>query len=537
MAKLVGVLHDESADSGGGRRYKASCLARRQVPLAIEDGLKMIMALDDACLACGAVEGNFSPTAHLGRKSKKLDPERESFLRKYEAMSKDELSAAFMVTFDDLLAVLSAQVPCVGCRRSVECLLDELRDESALEPLVITEDKVVSVSRDHILAPMALANLFCDQMQKMEASHLCGLQNFKSKKNSKVGRCAAHSLGLSSKKAMILGHWLDTWECMERECQEEVVLIHFNTLRQTLDRYLKKHSFCSECTNMVNKAYNLLVHEDEDLGQEVEEHSHECGGDSSSETLSLSPSPPPPQRSTPEEKCSKKSLYKGITACPADQHVHVECTPSFVSKLITMAEPELSGLRQERHAKTIEIAQKEVLTCIGICLYDRFQRIQQRLREGQQACDLLFLMALKSLKKSFEMAFENKQGISDLEKFCLELDAEERRKQEKAQKKRDKKSKQTKKKKELKLEQKAPSPPSETVSRKNRTRIPTNKELPSLESMLMNKQEDPTDNEENFIPLEDIQEFRARMPVVNRQREELRKTLRLKFNQLCVNGL
>ena len=37
-----------------------------------------------------------------------------------------------------------------------------------------------------------------------------------------------------------------------------------------------------------------------------------------------------------------------------------------------MAEPELSGLKQERHAKTIEIAQKEVLTCIGICLYDRY---------------------------------------------------------------------------------------------------------------------------------------------------------------------
>ena len=72
----------------------------------------------------------------------------------------------------------------------------------------------------------------------------------------------------------------------------------------------------------------------------------------------------------------------------------------------------------------------------------RFQRIQQRLREGQQACDLLFLIALKSLKKSFEMAFESKQGISDLEKFCLELDEEDRRKKEKAQKKRDKKSKQ-----------------------------------------------------------------------------------------------
>ena len=115
------------------------------------------------------------------------------------------------------------------------------------------------------------------------------------------------------------------------------------------------------------------------------------------------------------------------------------------SKFLEMAEPELSGLRQERHAKTLEIAQKEVLTCIGICLYERFQRIQQRLREGQQACDLLFYVALQSLKHSFEMAFESKQGISDLEKLCQEFDEEDRKKEVKAQKKRDKK----KKKKEI----------------------------------------------------------------------------------------
>ena len=48
----------------------------------------------------------------------------------------------------------------------------------------------------------------------------------------------------------------------------------------------------------------------------------------------------------------------------------------------------------------------------GICLYERFQKIQQRLREGQQSCDLLFYVALQSLKRSFEMAFESKQGIS-----------------------------------------------------------------------------------------------------------------------------
>ena len=39
---------------------------------------------------------------------------------------------------------------------------------------------------------------------------------------------------------------------MERECQEECVLIHFDLLRETIDRYLKKHSFCDECTKMVS---------------------------------------------------------------------------------------------------------------------------------------------------------------------------------------------------------------------------------------------------------------------------------------------
>ena len=214
----------------------------------------------------------------------------------------------------------------------------------------------------------------------------------------------------------------------------------------------------------------------------------------------------------------------------------------------------------------------------------RFQRIQQRLREGQQACDLLFLIALKSLKKSFEVAFESKQGISDLEKFCLELDEEERRKREKAQKKRDKKSKQkmnrTNKKNEAEaaeaaeaavttqeditpekegsctadIKQKEAKPKAATAKPAAKdeeepkpekvrkcTRVPENLDRPvSLESMLKLVDLDRTeeeDNEENFIPLEDIKAFQARLPVVARQREELRKTLRLRFNQLCVNGL
>ena len=90
----------------------------------------------------------------------------------------------------------------------------------------------------------------------------------------------------------------------------------------------------------------------------------------------------------------------------------------------------------------------------GICLYERFQKIQQRLREGQQACDLLFYVALQSLKRSFEMAFESKQGISDMEKLLAGFDEEERKKQEKAQKKREKKKKKKEKRRRKKKKEK-----------------------------------------------------------------------------------
>merc|ERR550532_1160451 len=298
--------------------------------------------------------------------------------------------------------------------------------DPALEPLVIAEDRVISVSRDHIVTPQALANLFCNQLYRLKTTYIepnTGPKNRKKGGGSNL-RCSAHSLGLGSKKLLSFGHWTNTWKCMERECQEECVLIHFDLLRDTIDKYLKKHSFCDECTKMVNKAYTMLV-EDEDVPTVVP------GGCCNAPVTSTDAS---------EDKQVKK-IYNGLTSCVSDHHVHVECNEEVVSHLIEMAEPELSGLRQERHAKTLEIAQKEVLTCIGICLYERFQRIQQKLREGQQACDLLFYVALQSLKHSFEMAFESKQGISDLEKLCQEFDEEDRKRQVKAQKKRDKKKK------------------------------------------------------------------------------------------------
>lgn len=69
------------------------------------------------------------------------------------------------------------------------------------------------------------------------------------------------------------------------------------------------------------------------------------------------------------EPCKEKgyvsTLYAGIKRCIPDKHIHLQTKTDYIAKLISRAEPELLGSRRERHAKTLEIAQEEVLTCIG----------------------------------------------------------------------------------------------------------------------------------------------------------------------------
>ena len=148
----------------------SKCLARRQLPLTIEQDLTMIMALDDACLACNSLT-LYDADSKL---SNEINTSMQTFLRKYEALNRDEVTAALMVNFDDIQNTLSAEVSCVGCRRAVESMLQKLysNGDPALEPLVITDDKVISVSRDHIMTPQALANLFCNQLHRLRTTYI-----------------------------------------------------------------------------------------------------------------------------------------------------------------------------------------------------------------------------------------------------------------------------------------------------------------------------------------------------------------------------
>lgn len=60
---------------------------------------------------------------------------------------------------------------------------------------------------------------------------------------------------------------------------------------------------------------------------------------------------------------------------------------------------------RERHAKTLEIAQEEVLTCLGVCIAERIHKVHRRLREEETVCKVLAAVAVDALSRSFRVIF------------------------------------------------------------------------------------------------------------------------------------
>ena len=85
----------------------------------------------------------------------------------------------------------------------------------------------------------------------------------KSKKNK---RCLIHSLETQKPRTMS-GNWMDVWEALSQECREELVRVEQEGLVETVESYLRKHRFCTECKAKVMKAYHLLIG-DEDCNKE-----------------------------------------------------------------------------------------------------------------------------------------------------------------------------------------------------------------------------------------------------------------------------
>ncbi|XP_075958099.1 gametogenetin-binding protein 2 [Anarhichas minor] len=378
MARLVAVCREGEED------YP---FLSRQIPLYIDESLTMVMEFSDSVMDVDSQEINASRW--------------KQFSQYHSKLTEQDLNVAMVVTSREVYGGLSQLVPCVGCRRSVERLFSHLVESGnpALEPLTVKPAGMLSVTKACLADVKKLYTLFYVHGSKLN-DMIDAIP--KSKKNK---RCQLHSLDTHKPKPLG-GSWMDVWELMSQECRDEVVLIDSACLLETLETYLRKHRFCTDCKNKVLRAYNILVGE------------LDCS----------------------KEKGYCAALYEGLCCCPHERHIHVCCETDFIAHLLGRAEPEFAGgyERRERHAKTIDIAQEEVLTCLGIHLYERLHRIWQKLRAEEQTWQILFHLGIDALRKSFEMAVEKMQGISRLEQFVEELSEEERAKELKQEKKRQK---------------------------------------------------------------------------------------------------
>ncbi|XP_053562807.1 gametogenetin-binding protein 2 [Bombina bombina] len=379
MARLVAVCRDSEEDFP---------FDMRQIPLYIDDTMTMVMEFSDNMLTLDKQQIDML--------------QLKQFVQRHSMLKEQDLNIAMMVTSRELFNALSQLVPCVGCRRSVERLFSQLVEcgNPALDPLSVGAKGILTLSLKCMSDATKLYTLF----------YVCGTKLSsmidaipKSKKNK---RCQLHSLDTHKPKPLG-GNWMDIWEVMSQECRDEVVLIDSSCLLETLENYLRKHRFCTDCKNKVLRAYNILIGE------------LDCS----------------------KEKGYCATLYEGLRCCPHERHIHVCCETDFIAHLLGRAEPEFAGgyERRERHAKTIDIAQEEVLTCLGIHLYERLHRIWQKLRAEEQTWQMLFYLGVDTLRKSFEMAVEKVQGISRLEQLCEEFLEEERVQELKQEKKRQKK--------------------------------------------------------------------------------------------------
>jgi hypothetical protein len=322
----------------------------------------------------------------------------------------------------DIINSLSQLVSCIGCRTSAERFYklltvqqDEIANErqrtnkinsdeshiselSALYPLVINVNGDLTICESLTKDPLHVYQILNTHGKRL--NNILSLTASKSKKNR---RCHLHSL--DGQKQRAISDWIPVWDAfISDECRKKCLMVDTSRLILTLDNYLKKHKFCGDCKMKVIRAYHILVGEVEST----------------------------------KEKTYSPDLYKGLHCCsltnksmkqlneadPLDaeklkykfhlqhQHIHVDGDKEFIKSLISRAEPEIHGNRRERHAKTLDIAQQEVLTCIGIYLYERFHRIFLGMRAEEQTWQLLLFTGIHTLKNSFEVTTTEREDFS-----------------------------------------------------------------------------------------------------------------------------
>lgn len=169
----------------------------------------------------------------------------QEFTKKFNLLTPNELRTSLSVSSTEFQTVLSQNVPCVGCRRSVERLYYQIDTSGypTLEPIKIKNGTLTVCDKD-----VKSSQLMCTLLYKHDIQLNQLLEN--QPRNKKSSRCNLHSLD-SFRTKPFSETWIDTWDCMKQNCKDKIVIFEAKELHATLETYLKKHKFCQECRTKV----------------------------------------------------------------------------------------------------------------------------------------------------------------------------------------------------------------------------------------------------------------------------------------------
>uniref|UniRef100_A0A1I8IYJ1 Gametogenetin-binding protein 2-like n=1 Tax=Macrostomum lignano TaxID=282301 RepID=A0A1I8IYJ1_9PLAT len=351
-------------------------LLPRQVAVDIDDDLTVTMQLCDTRL--------FN-LAYASSPAGQDDTGVAAFKEKFNLFTQKELADSLMGSSDDLGSAAISVIGCVGCRRAVEAFLGHLRGKT----ISLHSDWFASATRLHYLLEVVRRVLEC----RVTAGG----------KAKKGRRCAMH--GLDAHKTGRTS-WKELWDVMTTECRAELGLVSFESLEDTLDAHLVRHKFCRECRAKVERAFAMMI------GDEAPDNTY------------------------------KPAVFAFVRVCKERGHLHLlpdKTATDTLYELVDRAEPELlQSNPRERHAQTMDAAQEEVLTCIGLHLYNRLTHLAHTLRSDEQTWLLSLLLCLEQLRQGLESAVEKKRGYSSLDLFYWQLEREEKVAEQRREAKREK---------------------------------------------------------------------------------------------------
>jgi len=331
---------------------------QRQIPIQLDDHLIIKLEFDNICPPY---------------QNDLTNPNYQTFINTYEKLSCEELEEIFNVSIRQIKESVLRFAPCIGCRTSIDSFLKSLIEYRypALDPFVLNEKNCLTMTSTLRSNGNLIYYLFYIYGGQFDLF----LESIpKSRKNR---RCPNHSL----EKSRSIKDWEIVWDLMNKECRDEVTLVETDGLLDVLENYLHKHKFCSECKLRVLEAYDLLLDEHE--------------------------------RKIYERKGFCPSLYDGLRSCSNNKHIHIELKRNFLRNLINRAESEIQGNRRERHAKSFDVAQEEILTCLGIYLFERFDKLNRMMKSEEQAWQYLFYITIDCFRMNFQRFIDRQRNFNE----------------------------------------------------------------------------------------------------------------------------